>query len=57
MVSGDDEHALERAARRPHVYDAADVALAETMDVVLLTADARLAGAPGARCEVELLAN
>jgi len=37
------------------VYDAAYVALAEIMDVVLLTADARLAGAPGARCEVELL--
>jgi predicted nucleic acid-binding protein len=37
------------------VCDAVYVALAEIMDVILLTADARLAGAPGARCEVELL--
>jgi predicted nucleic acid-binding protein len=36
-------------------YDAAYVALAEAMDAPLLTADARLAGAPGIRCEVELL--
>lgn len=37
------------------VYDAAYVALAELLDVVLLTADARLAGAPGLRCQLELL--
>jgi predicted nucleic acid-binding protein len=39
------------------VYDAAYVALAEVLDVVLLTADARLANAPGPRCEIELLAS
>lgn len=37
------------------VYDAAYVALAELLDVILLTADARLANAPGPRCEIELL--
>jgi predicted nucleic acid-binding protein len=37
------------------VYDAAYVALAETLDVVLLTADVRLAEAPGPRCEIELV--
>lgn len=37
------------------VYDAAYAALAEALDVVLLTADARLASAPGPRCEIELL--
>jgi len=37
------------------VYDAAYVALAEILDVVFLTADARLARAPGPRCEFELL--
>lgn len=36
-------------------YDAAYVALAETIDCVLLTSDARLASAPGVRCQVELL--
>jgi predicted nucleic acid-binding protein len=36
-------------------YDAAYVALAEAMETVLLTGDARLARAPGIRCEVELL--
>jgi predicted nucleic acid-binding protein len=36
-------------------YDAAYVALAETMDTVLLTGDARLGRAPGIQCEVELL--
>ena len=37
-------------------YDAAYVALAEALRVPLLTADARLANAPGIRCEVQLLA-
>jgi predicted nucleic acid-binding protein len=36
-------------------YDAAYVALAEGMDTVLLTGDARLARAPGIQCGVELL--
>jgi predicted nucleic acid-binding protein len=36
-------------------YDAAYVALAEAMDVPLLTADARLATAPGVTCAVELV--
>ena len=36
-------------------YDAVYVALAEALDLPLITADARLAGAPGVRCEVELL--
>lgn len=39
------------------VYDAAYVALAELLDAVLVTADARLATAPGPRCEIELLAS
>ncbi len=61
------EMPLRRAPHRPllgrcwelrqnlTVYDAAYVALAEVLDVVLLTADARLARAPGPRCEIELL--
>lgn len=36
-------------------YDAAYVALAESLGYPLLTADARLAQAPGIRCTVELL--
>jgi predicted nucleic acid-binding protein len=36
-------------------YDAAYVALAETLDATLLTADGRCARAPSLRCEVELL--
>lgn len=36
-------------------YDACDVALAEYLDVTLLTADGRLANASGLRCAVELL--
>lgn len=36
-------------------YDAAYVALAEHLDTTLLTADARLARAPGLRCPVEVL--
>ena len=37
------------------VYDASYVAAAELLDVVLVTADARMAAAPGLRCEVDLL--
>jgi predicted nucleic acid-binding protein len=36
-------------------YDATYVALAESLGYLLLTADARLARAPGIRCPVELL--
>lgn len=38
------------------IYDASYVALAEALNVVLVTADARLSRAPGVRCEVEVLA-
>ena len=37
------------------IYGAAYVALAELLEVVLLTADARLASAPGTRCRFVLL--
>lgn len=37
------------------MYDACYVALAEALDVVLVTADQRLANAPGSRCAIELL--
>lgn len=37
------------------VYDAAYIALAELLDVALLTADARLARAPGLRCALDVL--
>jgi len=37
------------------VYDAVYVALAEVLEVPLLTADRKLAGIPGVRCKVELL--
>jgi predicted nucleic acid-binding protein len=37
------------------VYDAAYVALAEMVDVVLVTADARLVQAPGLRCRIQHL--
>lgn len=37
------------------IYDAAYVALAELLDAVLLTADARLSKAPGLRCQVDLI--
>lgn len=36
-------------------YDAVYVALAEVLNVTLLTADARLAGASGSSCEIELI--
>jgi len=35
-------------------YDALYVALAEVLDATLLTADARLAAAPGIACRVEV---
>ena len=38
------------------VYDAWYVALAETLDTPLVTADRRLAAAPGIRCPVEVVA-
>ncbi len=37
------------------VYDSAYVALAEVLDCVLLTADERLANAPGPRCAFRIL--
>lgn len=37
------------------VYDAAYVALAELLQTLLLTADRRLARAPGPRCDIETL--
>ena len=58
---------LRRAAHRPLLHrcwelhhtvtscDAAYVALAELLGVVLVTADARLSRAPGTTCEVEVL--
>ena len=36
-------------------YDAAYIALAEALETTLVTADSRLAAAPGPRCELELL--
>ena len=38
------------------VYDAWYVALAERLDTTLITADRKLAQAPGIRCDVELVA-
>ena len=37
------------------VYDAMYVALAEALDCALITADARLARAPGPRCQIQVL--
>ena len=37
------------------VYDAAYVALAELLEVTLVTADAKLSKAPGSRCPIEVL--
>jgi predicted nucleic acid-binding protein len=36
-------------------YDASYVALAEALDVLLLTGDQRIARAPGPRCQIEVL--
>ena len=36
-------------------YDASYVALAESLDCNLMTADARLSRAPGIRCVIELV--
>lgn len=38
-------------------YDACYVALAEALDATLVTADTRLAAAPGLRCRVQLLSD
>ncbi len=38
-------------------YDAAYIALAESLDVVLVTADARLSRASGVACDVEVIGN
>jgi predicted nucleic acid-binding protein len=58
---------MHRASHRPLVrrcwelrenmtpYDAAYVALAEALDAALVTADARLAHAPGLNCAVEVV--
>jgi len=66
-VSDLEDLPLRRSVHRPlltriwelrHVvtpYDAAYVALAEALNVALVTADARLARAPGLRCEVEAI--
>jgi hypothetical protein len=37
-------------------YDAAYIAVAEALDIALVTADARLARAPGIKCEIEIIA-
>lgn len=37
------------------IYDAAYIALAESLDTTLLTADRRLVDAPGAQCRFELV--
>ncbi len=54
-----EKYASSSARRATHPefaldYDALDVVLAATLDVPLLTADARLARAPGLPCQVEL---
>jgi predicted nucleic acid-binding protein len=36
-------------------YDAVYIALAEALDIVLVTADARLARAPGVKCDIETI--
>lgn len=50
---------MDRALELRHnltPYDAAYVALAELLDCPLVTADRRMAAAPGVRCEVRVLA-
>lgn len=37
-------------------YDALYVALAEALDCPLVTADRRITGAPGLRCELQVIA-
>jgi predicted nucleic acid-binding protein len=37
------------------IYDAAYVALAEVLEVTLVTADGKLSNAPGTRCSIEVL--
>ncbi len=37
------------------VYDASYVALAELLNLVLVTSDVRLSEAPGLRCQIEVL--
>lgn len=37
------------------VYDASYAALAEQLETILVTADSRLAGAPGLRCKIDLV--
>jgi predicted nucleic acid-binding protein len=44
-----------RVAKSAVQYDASYVALAEALNSELLTGDARLAGATGPRCRIELL--
>lgn len=49
---------LDRIWELRHVvtpYDAAYIALAEALDAVLVTADARLSRAPGLHCEIEAI--
>lgn len=46
---------LEVAACRYTPYDAAYVALAEALDVVLVTDDGRLSRASGVECEIEAI--
>jgi len=49
---------LHRVWELRHVvtpYDGAYIALAEALDVVLVTADARLSRASGVHCEIEVV--
>lgn len=50
-----DQARLSSPRENVSAYDAAYVALAEALDAELVTADARLAAAPGLRCPVTLL--